>query len=468
MNTSAVSVSGLKEKLEKYGQGHALSFWDELDINQQTALSESLESIDFELLDRLFNKSFSESSWAELAAAANVPPAITLADFANPESYSKARETGLETLRGGKVAMVIVAGGQGSRLGFDHPKGMYPIGPISDRTLFQIFFENVKARGAESNTTIPLYIMTSPPTHEETVEFLTANDWFGIPQNDVRVFCQGTMPAVDENGKILLESKDSIFKSPDGHGGTLKALEVNGCLEDMESRGIAHLFYAQIDNPLVQVCHPALIGYHVLAGSEMTSQVVRKTEPLQKVGNVVEVDGVVQIIEYSDLPEEHAKAKNEDGSLKLWAGSIAVHIFTYEFLKRSVADADSLPIHRAHKKVPYINEDGTSVVSDSPNAFKFEKFIFDLLPKAKNAIVCEVDAAEGFCAVKNAPPAPSETPQHVKDAIAALHKSWLESAGATVADGVTVEISPMFATDRESLATKIDSGTVIEADKYFS
>jgi len=305
----------LRLKLESHGQDHVLKFWDDLDSDQQASLSESLSKIDFEQLSGLFNKSFSESSWAELAAAANVPPAKTLEDFADGESFAAAREKGLEILRGGKVAMVIVAGGQGSRLGFDHPKGMFPIGPISNRTLFQIFFENVKARGAESNTTIPLYIMTSPPTHVETVEFLTENNWFGIPESDVRVFCQGTMPAVDENGKLLLESNHEIFQSPDGHGGTLKALEVNGCLADMNSRGIEHLFYAQIDNPLVQVCHPALLGYHALAESEMTTQVVRKVEPLQKVGNVVKVDGTVQIIEYSDLPEEFHLSSNGSFSI---------------------------------------------------------------------------------------------------------------------------------------------------------
>lgn len=457
----------LKQQLENLGQQHVLQFWDELDAQQQSSLSESIAKIDFQQLDTLINKSFSEASWAELAAAANVPPAKTLEDFADGESYTAARNKGLEVLKGGKVAMIVVAGGQGSRLGFDHPKGLYPIGPISDHTLFQIFFENVKARSAEAGQTIPLYVMTSPPTHDETVEYLTANNWFGIAESDVRVFCQGTMPAVDANGKLLLESKGKIFKSPDGHGGTLKALEVSGCLEDMRNRGIEHLFYAQIDNPLVQVCNPALIGYHAMEGSEMTTQVVRKSEPLQKVGNVVEVDGVVQIIEYSDLPEEYARQTNDDGSLKLWAGNIAVHIFSVDFLNRSLADADSLPFHRAHKKVPFVNPDGTMTKPESPNAFKFEKFIFDLLPLAKNAIVCEVDPAEGFCAVKNAPPAPSETPQHVKDAISALHRSWLESAGATVADGVKVEISPMFAADREALMARIESGTTIDADKFF-
>ena len=209
-----VDFSALKQTLESNGQQHVLKFWDQLDASQKVEFAKSLSSIDFKQLDELFNAAFSESSWAELAAAAKVPPSITLEDFANPESYDKARAAGLDVLASGKVAMVIVAGGQGSRLGFDHPKGMFPIGPVSDRTLFQIFFENVIARGTESNTTIPLYIMTSPPTHAETIEYLSANQWFGIPESDVRVFCQGTMPAVDENGKLLARSKRLHFRKP--------------------------------------------------------------------------------------------------------------------------------------------------------------------------------------------------------------------------------------------------------------
>ena len=173
----------LKQKLENHNQQHVLNFWDQLEPATQKELSESLAKTDFQQLEDLFKKSFSESSWADIAARATVPPAKTLSDFAPGESYSQARAAGEEALRGGKVATVIVAGGQGSRLGFDHPKGMYPIGPISDRTLFEIFFENVKARGAEFGATIPLYIMTSPPTHVETIEFLSANNWFGIPEN---------------------------------------------------------------------------------------------------------------------------------------------------------------------------------------------------------------------------------------------------------------------------------------------
>jgi UDP-N-acetylglucosamine/UDP-N-acetylgalactosamine diphosphorylase len=457
----------LLEKLKQHGQEHLLRFWDDLSVAQQESLNSQIQQIDFEQIRTLYEIAASDDKWQELAAAAEVPTAITLDDFANADSYEKARATGLKALSEGKVAMILVAGGQGSRLGFDHPKGMFPIGPISKRTLYQMMIEQVMARSMECHAKIPLYIMTSPPTHEETSEFLKSNRYFGFNSEDLKIFCQGVMPAVDQDGKLLLENKGSIFASPDGHGGTLRALEVNGCLADMKARGVEHLFYAQIDNPLVQVCNPALLGYHIESKSEMTSQVVRKNEPLQKVGNVVEVDGRVQIIEYSDLPEEFAKQTNADGSLKLWAGSIAVHIFKSDFLYGSARQADSLPFHRAHKKVAFVDADGKQVEPEQANAVKFEKFIFDLLPGAKNAIVCEVNAADGFCAVKNSPPAPSETPDHVKAAIVDLHKRWLTEAGAAVVDGVKVEISPLFATDAESLKEKIASGIKIESDTYF-
>ena len=459
--------SQLEEKLSQFGQSHLLRFWDELNEADQASFGKQLDEIDFELVQSLFKAQKSGGNkWAELAAKAEVPPAITLKDFANPESYEEAYTLGKSALESGKLGMILVAGGQGSRLGFNHPKGMFPIGPVSDCSLYQIHFEKVLARSKQFGATIPLYVMTSPPTHEETTKFLTENKFFGIPESDVKIFCQGVMPAVDEFGKLLLESKSKVFVSPDGHGGTLGALVSSGCLDDAKSRGVEHIFYGQVDNPLIQICDPALIGYHLKSGSEMTSQVVRKNEPTQKVGNVVLVDGEVQIIEYSDLPEQYASQTNEDGSLKLWAGSIAVHIFATEFLQRSSQSADALPFHQAKKKVAFINELGARLKPSQPNAIKFERFIFDLLPAAKNAIVCEVDPADGFCAVKNAPPAPSETPQHVKEAISALHSRWLTAAGATVEEGTPIEINPLYAPDAATVAAKTESGVSYNQPTY--
>jgi UDP-N-acetylglucosamine/UDP-N-acetylgalactosamine diphosphorylase len=201
--------------------------------------------------------------------------------------------------------------------------------------------------------------------------------------------------------------------------------------------------------------------------SEMTTQVIRKSHPLQKVGNVVSIDGRVQIIEYSDLPERFARQTNPDGTLKLWAGSIAVHIFSADFLQRSSKNALALPFHRAHKKVPYIDRSGNRVEPQENNAIKFERFIFDLLPQARNAIVCEVDPAEGFSPVKNAPPATSETPQQARQAIISLHTKWLKSVGVDVADRTAVEINPLFAVDVQQLAEKAPQIRPVTEPQYF-
>jgi UDP-N-acetylglucosamine/UDP-N-acetylgalactosamine diphosphorylase len=453
--------------LHPFGQSGLIRFWDELNESQRQSLAQQIREIDFELIGSLFDSQDEANQWGELAARAVVPPAITLADFADPESYRKAYSIGGDAIAKNKVAMILVAGGQGSRLGFHHPKGMYSIGPLSGRSLYQVHIEHLMARAKQFGAKIPLYVMSSPPTHDETTEFLRANKNFGLAEEDLRVFCQGTMPAVNENGRLILKSKHELFLSPDGHGGTLAALVKSGCLQDMQDRGIQHVFYAQVDNPLVQVCHPALIGYHIENQSEMTSQVVRKTDPMQKVGNVVKVDDEVRIIEYSDLPEEYARQTNGAGTLKLWAGSIAVHVFETAFLDRCRDRPEALPYHRARKKVPYIDEQGNQVEPGEPNAIKFERFIFDLLPVARNAIVCEVDPAEGFCAVKNAAPAESETPEHVKQALIDLHTKWLKQAGAEVEPGTDVEINPLFAVDCEQLGEKISAGTRVAGPTYF-
>lgn len=465
------SIDKLKSILAPFDQTHVLQFWDRLNADQQSALADQIESFDLQQLQQLHQSQDAESHWGELAARSEVPPAITLDDFADQASFDQAYRDGAQLLSEGKVGMIIVAGGQGSRLGFDHPKGLYPIGPISQISLFQIFIEKVIARAKQFGATIPLYIMTSPPTHQETIDYLTQENYFGFNPEDVIIFCQGVMPAVDADGKLLLEEPGKIFVSPDGHGGALLALEKSGALADMKKRGVQHAFYGQIDNPLVQVCDPALLGYHAKSGSEMTSQVVRKTAPEQKVGNVVIADGKVQIIEYSDLPEENAAQTNPDGSLKLWAGSIAVHIFKTEFLQRMQNTAGSLPFHRAHKKVEHVDPSGEMVKPAQNNAVKFEKFIFDLLPSAANAIICEVDPADGFNAVKNAPPADAETPDHVRQAISDLHTRWLTNCGVEVAEGVKIEISPLFAADQKALQTKIagdaDFPKQITTDTYF-
>ncbi len=454
--------------LAPFGQEHLLRFWETLDSAQRESLAAEIRSIDFQALAELFRQADSKASVRALAARATAPPSYRLGESSNPIAPDAARQPGVEALRAGHVAAMLVAGGQGSRLGFEHPKGMFPIGPISGKTLFQIHFEKVFATALRYGVRIPLYVMTSPETHEETVAFLAEHGRFGFPADDLYLFCQGTMPAVDaRTGKVLLADRHRIVLSPDGHGGMLAAFHRSGAMADARRRGIRHLFYFQVDNPLVQVCDPEFLGYHLLAGSEFTSQVVRKQEPLEKVGNVVAVDGRLQVIEYSDLPDDVAARRAADGSLEIWAGSIAVHAMELSFLERTVQAAAGLPFHRAKKKVPHLDEQGSLVEPDQPNAIKFERFIFDLMPSARRAIIVEVDPARHFAPLKNAAGQPRDTPESVKAQMAKLHSEWLRNAGFEVADNVPVEISPRFALDAEQFGARILARKPVTEPTYF-
>jgi UDP-N-acetylglucosamine/UDP-N-acetylgalactosamine diphosphorylase len=452
--------AALMRLLEPLGQAHLLRFWSELSADRRQRLAQQIQAIDWETFATLTAAETGQQDWEQLAAQVAPPQALSLLEQAEPQRMRAAVAAGEEALARGQVGFILVAGGQGSRLGFEHPKGMFPIGPVSGRSLFQILLEHARARSLRAGAALPVFIMTSPQTDQETRQFLAANDWFGYPPADIRIFCQGVIPAVDrQTRQILLAEKDELFANPDGHGGCLAALARAGLLEEMRQRGIEQLFYGQVDNPLLQVCQPALLGHHLLSGSEVTTQVVRKLDPGQKVGNVVRWQGRTQIIEYSDIPASLASQRNAGGDLRFWAGSIAVHVFAREFLERCAAQAETLPFHRALKKVTSLDDQGRKLQPDEPNAIKFERFIFDLLPHAREAIVVEVDPALGFAAVKNAPPAAAETPEWVQAAISRLHRHWLRQAGAEVADNLPVEISPFVALDGSDLLGRIRPGT---------
>ncbi len=458
----------LHELLSPFGQEHVLRFWDELTTAQQTTFEQQLRSLDLDQLQLLVQGRDQKVDFAAMAANAASPPAVRVDGTGAAWSHEEAYRLGEESLSRGEVAAVIVAGGQGTRLGFDQPKGMFKIGPVSGRTLFEFFADRLRSVNEHYGVRVPVYVMTSEATDAETREYFESHDWLGLNRDDVRIFKQGTMPAVDAaTGKLLLASKDSLALSPDGHGGTVAALDKSGCLADAQSRGIKHLAYIQVDNPLVALCDPVLIGHHRMAGSEMTTQVVRKRFAQEKVGNVVIVDGSVRIIEYSDLPAAAAEATREDGGLKLWAGNIAVHVIDVGFLQRMARSTDALPFHRAFKAVPYVDETGQSLAPEQPNATKFERFIFDLLPEAENAFVVEALSSEAFAPVKNASGAATDTPESARLAIVDLHKKWLIEAGATVADGVQVEINPRFAGSVDELAKKIPKNLRISSDRYF-
>ncbi len=458
----------LEDDLRRFGQDHLAKHLAGLDPNERAALEAQLAKIDFALLQRLTVGTKDGPDWADLAAKAEPPPAIRLNETRPRFSRQEAYAAGERAIRQGLLGTIIVAGGQGTRLGFEHPKGMFPIGPLSGRTLFQMLADRLLAVMKRYAVSIPMYVMTSPATDAETRDFFEANKRFGLQEDQLVIFCQGTMPAVEiGSGRLLLEGRTQLALSPDGHGGLVSALDQHGCLDDAEKRGIEHFFYAQVDNPLVQLCDPYLIGYHILSASQVTTQVVRKRFPKEKVGNVVGVDGKVQIIEYSDLPDSAAEQVLPDGSLKLWAGNIAVHLFDRKFIQSVVHDSDALGFHRAYKTVPFLDENLQLVRPDKPNAIKFEKFVFDLLPLAERSIVVEGDAAEIFAPVKNADGAAVDTPEQSKAALSRLHRSWLEEAGVEIESNATIEIHPAWALDSGEVRKKVANGLKISVDTFF-
>jgi UDP-N-acetylglucosamine/UDP-N-acetylgalactosamine diphosphorylase len=455
----------LREKLVAAGQDHVLADWSRLDSKERRALLDQLSAIDCALIHRLYE---SRHKPAVLPPRQAIEPLPVLA----PEKETpEARACGEATLARGEVAVLIVAGGQGTRLGFDHAKGLFPIGPVSGKSLFQIHAEKILARSLRHGATIPLIILTSSATHDETEQYFRVNRRFGLPPSEVFFVRQGNMPAVDfASGKLLMEDKGRVFMSPNGHGGVLPALASSGLLAELPKRGIKHLFYFQVDNPLVKVADPAFLGLHIEAQSEASSKVVRKEDPAEKLGHLVSVCGHCTMIEYTDLPADLAAQRDERGQLRLWAGSPAIHWFSLDFLQRVAADRRALPFHATRKKVPDYHG-GRIWAPERENALKFEMFIFDILPLAQRCLAVETRRSEEFVPLKNAQG--PDSPDAVRAAMSALTAEWLEAAGVEVPrgnDGAPewpLETSPTFALDRQEFASRLSPGVRITGPTYF-
>jgi UDP-N-acetylglucosamine/UDP-N-acetylgalactosamine diphosphorylase len=448
---------------KKYQQEHLLAFYNQLNANQQKSLLNQIEKLDFKHISGWIEQYVKNDSPLAIPAkfdpAPSYPPQPKTAE--QKAKYANAYQLGEDLLKQGKVAGFVVAGGQGTRLGFDGPKGDFPVSPIKKKTLFAIFGEFILAASKKYGADIPWYVMTSPLNYNATKKIFVKADYFGLKKKNVIIFQQGTMPNFTVDGKILLAGKETLATSPDGHGGSLKALADSSALADMKKRGIEYLSYWQVDNPLVYVLDPLFIGLHAVDGAEMSSKALIKAGPLEKVGNFCLVDGKVTVIEYSDLPDEQAHRKNPDGSLVFELGSIGIHIISISFVEKlNIGGGFALPFHRAVKKIPHIDAAGNSVNPDKPNGVKLETFVFDALPMAKKSVILQTLRAEEFAPVKNATGVDSAevTHQMMIDRAA----SWLESAGVKVphkADGkpdCILEIAPTFALFKEDIKDNTD------------
>lgn len=438
-----------RETFEALGQGHLFAHWDARPPAMRRRLLEDLEGLDPGLVASLAGR---------LAARPAPPTRVEPAAYVSRRDIAAdrdARGIGEQLIASGRTAFLTVAGGQGSRLGFDGPKGLYPVTPIRRLPLFALFAEKLLAARRRYGVEIPWLVMTSRGNHDDTRRAFERADWFGLGAGTVRFFTQGMLPALAEDGRLLLAVDGGLFWSPDGHGGVIAALRSSGLLDELAAAGIEELFHFQVDNPNVTVPDPVFLGFHRRAGSDLSSKVVEKSHPGEKLGTIATIDGRPGVIEYSDLSDELRDARDAAGRLVFSRGSIAIHVLRTGFLARAEF---ALPLHLARKRVRVLIPTPHGADTEDREAVKFEMFIFDAIPLAERALFFEVDRVEEFAPLKN-----REGPDSVETCTRGqVEKAarWLESCGVTVPRGddgrprSLLEISPRFALDREELAAK--------------
>ena len=358
--------------------------------------------------------------------------------------------SGMRALREGQVAAFLVAGGQGTRLGHEGPKGTFQIGLPSGKSLFQLQAERILNLGRQAGKPIPWVIMTSADNHEATTSFFTAHKNFGVAEKDLYFFQQDQLPVVDGQGRILLDSMGGISLGPNGNGGCFLGLKKSGTLDALNNRGVKWVFVYSVDNALVKVCDPSFVGFAQASGLPAASKAVSKASPEEKVGVFCLRNARPSVIEYSEMTQEMLGAVDAKNRLLFSSANIAIHLFKLDFLSEN---ADStLPYHVAHKKIKRITSNGEIDNPTIPNAYKFELFMFDLFPRAPGMAILEVKREEEFAPVKNA--AGSDSPASARELILNMHRSWAMNMGLSeveIGDG-KVEISPLISYAGEGIA----------------
>jgi UDP-N-acetylglucosamine/UDP-N-acetylgalactosamine diphosphorylase len=435
---AAQEIEALRERYARHGQEHVFRFWDRLDAEGRERLAAQAASIDLEA----FLAALAHSRTLQDRGSQRIEPLeiVRLPEHGgDAERAKRACERGRELLGSGAVAALVVAGGQGTRLGFEGPKGAFPIGPVTDRTLFELQAQKLRGLQSRYGHPVPWCVMTSEATDAPTRALFEEHDWFGLAREDVVLFRQAMAPSVDFDGRLLLAGPDRIAESPDGHGGSLTALAQSGALDQLQGRGVTTIFYYQVDNPLVRIGDPTYLGYHAEAGAEMSCKVVAKRDPMEKMGVLARIDGNVGIVEYTELDDEQRYARNGSDELLYWAGNTAIHVLEVSFVSRVGAEADRLlPYHAAAKKISTVDDEGQPLQPSEPNGEKLERFVFDALPAAKQVAVVEARREEEYAPVKNAEG--EDSPESARRALRNQYHRWLQEAGIPLAVEAEIEI----------------------------
>ncbi|KAI8145172.1 nucleotide-diphospho-sugar transferase [Fennellomyces sp. T-0311] len=475
-------LQALKARYEQAGQGHVFTFFDELAPEAQRELYDQLDALDVERVNQIYTKAIAGAEAASEGQEASVEPlpedVFDSVISASPETIKEWETLGLSQIAQGKVAVILMAGGQGTRLGSSAPKGCYDIQLPSHKSLFQLQAERIlrlqdiarqyRKPGDTSEGLIPWYIMTSGPTHAATYAYFKANNFFGLKEENVIFFQQGTLPCLTFDGKIILETKSKVAIAPDGNGGIYAAVQNTGVIESLKERGILYSHCYCVDNCLARVADPAFIGYSVSKGTDCGVKTAAKLSPDEPMGVVCVRNGKYGVVEYSEISKEVSEKRREDGSLAFGAGNIANHFFSTEFLERVPSFASELEYHIAKKKIKHVDlETGEQVSPKTNSGMKLECFVFDVFPFAHNFSVLDVDRKDEFSPLKNAPGTGADCPETSRRDIIAQHIRFIEAAGGKVvgadaddAEKIQFELSPWVSYAGEGLHDIVAGKTI--------
>eukprot|EP00931_Biecheleriopsis_adriatica_P044576 TRINITY_DN2550_c0_g1_i1.p1 TRINITY_DN2550_c0_g1~~TRINITY_DN2550_c0_g1_i1.p1 ORF type:complete len:505 (+),score=127.53 TRINITY_DN2550_c0_g1_i1:83-1516(+) len=460
----------MRARFTEAGQSQVFRYIDEGKATAAEArdLLAQLADLDLDYVAGSHKSAMAEASAAAQAVDLQPPDDFTCLSDTSEAATAGWEKLGLEAVGRGEVAACVLAGGQGTRLGFDGPKGCYDICLPSSKPLFQIFAERLlrlmtlakEAGGVRPR--IPFLIMTSPINHEETQQFFEKHSFFGMDRDDVWFFQQGTLPCLTPEGKIILESAGTMATAPDGNGGLYPALKKSGCLERLQSSGVKSLHVFSVDNPLCRPADPRFVGYCLSKNADCGNKCVWKASPEEKVGVVAKRGGRSGVVEYSELDDGRKNQRDRNGRLVFGAGNICNHFFSVDFLANVVVPKMATMFHLAHKKIPYAGEDGATVKPESNNGIKLEAFVFDVFPMSERMAILETRREEEFAPVKNAPGAATDSPDTARAMVNALCRSWVQQAGGTVEgdSSAILEISPLLSYAGEGLSARVKDQTI--------
>ena len=403
-----------KEILDEYGQEHLLQKYNELSKEEQNRLLDDILTMDFKQIEELYESTKTKPNFGD--EKLEPIPHITKTELTE-ELYDKYKNIGEEIIKQGKLAVVTMAGGQGTRLGHNGPKGTFDLGLPSHKSIFEILCDHLKQARETYNVDIPWYLMTSDENNQDTVDFFEKNNYFGYQKSAVKFFKQGKLPMLDTKGKILLEENGMIKQAADGHGGIFEAMRKNAIIHDMKEKGIEWVFIGGVDNVLAKMVDPVLTGLVVNDKNLMAGKSLVKAYPEEKVGVFCKKNGKPSVIEYTEISKELSEALDENNELLYGESHILCNQFNISILEE--ISENKLPYHVAFKKAKYLDENGNIVEPNEPNAYKFEAFIFDAFSLAEDMTILRVKREEEFAPVKNA--AGVDSPETARELYKAFH-----------------------------------------------